>query len=120
MGMQAPVVAVGDGALGFWAAVRDVWPETRELADVLHHNPAADVRGPAVQATSGKTPVLWEDDTRRLLDAINVSHVVGLRDRALIATYLDTAQIRDALDSPLSPSRAAPREFHGMTFSSIT
>ncbi len=25
-GMQAPIVAVGDGALGFWAAARDVWP----------------------------------------------------------------------------------------------
>jgi transposase-like protein len=29
-GMQAPVLAVGDGALGFWKAVRDVFPETRE------------------------------------------------------------------------------------------
>jgi len=29
-GMEAPVVAVGDGALGFWAAVRDVWPQTKE------------------------------------------------------------------------------------------
>jgi putative transposase len=29
-GMTAPVLAVGDGALGFWAAVRDVFPETRE------------------------------------------------------------------------------------------
>jgi putative transposase len=29
-GMRAPVVAVGDGALGFWAAVREVWPETRD------------------------------------------------------------------------------------------
>jgi transposase-like protein len=28
-GMVAPVVAVGDGALGFWAAAREVWPETR-------------------------------------------------------------------------------------------
>jgi transposase-like protein len=28
-GMRAPVVAVGDGALGFWAALRDVWPQTR-------------------------------------------------------------------------------------------
>ena len=29
-GMGAPVlIAVGDGALGFWAATRDVWPETR-------------------------------------------------------------------------------------------
>jgi transposase-like protein len=28
-GLVAPVVAVGDGALGFWAAAREVWPETR-------------------------------------------------------------------------------------------
>src|ERR687896_698595 len=26
--MRAPVLAVGDGALGFWAALRDVFPET--------------------------------------------------------------------------------------------
>jgi transposase-like protein len=32
-GMRPPVVAVGDGALGFWAALRDVWPETREQRD---------------------------------------------------------------------------------------
>lgn len=35
-GMKAPKVAVGDGALGFWAAVRDVWPETREQRDWCH------------------------------------------------------------------------------------
>ena len=29
-GMAAPVLAVGDGALGFWKAVRDVFPETAE------------------------------------------------------------------------------------------
>jgi putative transposase len=29
-GMAAPVLAVGDGALGFWKAVRDVFPETTE------------------------------------------------------------------------------------------
>ena len=34
--MRAPVVAVGDGALGFWAALRDVWPETREQRDWVH------------------------------------------------------------------------------------
>jgi putative transposase len=28
-GMRAPVLAVGDGALGFWAALREVFPETR-------------------------------------------------------------------------------------------
>ena len=35
-GMRAPVVAVGDGALGFWAAVREVWPETAEQRDWFH------------------------------------------------------------------------------------
>lgn len=35
-GMSAPVVAVGDGALGFWKAVGDVWPETREQRDWVH------------------------------------------------------------------------------------
>src|SRR6266436_1417149 len=28
-GMRAPVLAVGDGALGFWAALREVFPTTR-------------------------------------------------------------------------------------------
>src|SRR5205823_3822484 len=35
-GMRPPIVAVGDGALGFWAAVRDVWPKTREQRDLFH------------------------------------------------------------------------------------
>lgn len=35
-GMRAPVLAVGDAALGFWAAVRDVWPETREQRCWVH------------------------------------------------------------------------------------
>lgn len=35
-GMQAPALAVGDGALGFWAAVGEVWPETREQRDWVH------------------------------------------------------------------------------------
>jgi transposase-like protein len=41
-GMRAPVLAAGDGALGFWGALREVFPETREqrcwsrkIADVL-------------------------------------------------------------------------------------
>jgi putative transposase len=29
-GMRAPVLAVGDGALGFWKALRDVFPDTKE------------------------------------------------------------------------------------------
>ena len=35
-GMRAPVLAIGDGALGFWAAVREVWPATRQQRDWVH------------------------------------------------------------------------------------
>ena len=35
-GMRAPVLAIGDGALGFWAAVREVWPETAEQRCWVH------------------------------------------------------------------------------------
>jgi putative transposase len=35
-GMRASVLAVGDGALGFWAAVRDVFPTTRHQRDWVH------------------------------------------------------------------------------------
>jgi Transposase, Mutator family len=35
-GMRAPVLAVGDGALGFWAAVREVFPGTREQRCWFH------------------------------------------------------------------------------------
>ena len=54
-GMRAPVVAVGDGALGFWAALRDVWPETREQRDWVHK--VANVLGAlpkSVQPTAKK------------------------------------------------------------------
>jgi putative transposase len=35
-GLRAPVVAVGDSALGFWAAVGAVWAETREQRCWVH------------------------------------------------------------------------------------
>ena len=35
-GLRAPVLAVGDSALGFWAAVGAVWPETREQRCWVH------------------------------------------------------------------------------------
>jgi len=35
-GMAAPVLAVGDGALGFWKAVRDVFPDTKEQRCWFH------------------------------------------------------------------------------------
>jgi len=40
-GMTAPILAVGDGALGFWKAVREVFPATREQRCWFHY---ADLR----------------------------------------------------------------------------
>jgi putative transposase len=35
-GMRAPELAVGDGALGFWGAIREVFPATRHQRDWVH------------------------------------------------------------------------------------
>jgi putative transposase len=54
-GMGAPVLAIGDGALGLWAALRDVFPATRHQRDWVHK--AANVLGclpAAVQAGARK------------------------------------------------------------------
>ena len=40
-GMRAPVLAVGDGALGFWGGLREVFAETREQRCWFHY---ADLR----------------------------------------------------------------------------
>ena len=51
-GMRAPVLAVGDGALGFWGALREVFPQAREqrcwfhkIANVLGALPKSAHRG---------------------------------------------------------------------------
>lgn len=51
-------------------------------------NPAAAVRGPKYVVKKGKTPVLAADEARQLLDAIDVSSISGLRDRALIGVMV--------------------------------
>jgi integrase/recombinase XerC len=54
------------------------------VGQVVKPNPAASVRGPAHIVKKGKTPVLSPKEARRLLESIDVSTQVGLRDRALI------------------------------------
>ncbi len=51
---------------------------------VLPFNPASAVRGPKHSVKKGKTPVLAPEEARALLDAIDATTPVGLRDRALI------------------------------------
>ena len=73
-GMRAPRVAVGDGALGFWAALRTVWPETTEqrcwvhkIANVLNALPKS------VQPTARRMLVEVRDaeDRQHALTAID-------------------------------------------------
>jgi site-specific recombinase XerD len=54
------------------------------IGQVLAINPAHAVRGPKHVVRRGKAPVLTEEQARRLLESINTSTLVGLRDRALI------------------------------------
>ena len=52
---------------------------------VVATNPAHAVRVPKHVVKTGKTTVLTGEQARELLDSINTSTVVGLRDRALIS-----------------------------------
>jgi len=65
------------------AAIRHLfdWLVTGQVVPV---NPATSVRGPRHVVTSGQTPVLDPAEARALLDSVDTSTVIGLRDRALI------------------------------------
>ena len=54
------------------------------VGQVMPSNPASSVRGPRHSVRKGKTPVLSAEEARALLDAIDVSTPIGLRDRALV------------------------------------
>lgn len=55
------------------------------VGQVMPLNPASVVRGPKHVVRKGRTPVLTADETRVLLESIDSSTAIGLRDRALIA-----------------------------------
>jgi site-specific recombinase XerD len=55
------------------------------VGHIMELNPAHSVRGPKHVVKKGKTPVLIADEARALLDSIDTSTVMGLRDRAIIA-----------------------------------
>jgi putative transposase len=66
-GMQAPKVAVGDGALGFWAALEEIYPDTQQqrcwvhkMANVLNYLP----RSLQAKAKSGLQEI-WMAETRK-------------------------------------------------------
>jgi site-specific recombinase XerC len=66
------------------AAIRHLF-DWLVTGQIVPHNPAASVRGPSHITKKGKTPVLDASEARQLLDSIDVTTPIGLRDRALIA-----------------------------------
>jgi integrase len=66
------------------AAIRHLF-DWLVVGRVVPHNLAASVRGPSHTARQGKTRVLKLTEARQVLDSIDVTTPIGLRDRALIA-----------------------------------
>lgn len=60
------------------------------VGQVVEMNPAAAVRGPRYSAKKGKTPVLDADEARQLIDHIDTSCLIGLRDRAVVGLMVYT------------------------------
>ena len=72
------------------AAIRKFF-DTLVVRHAVVINPAASVRGPKLKMTVGKTPAADPEQARRVLQVIDASNVVGLRDRAIVATLIYTA-----------------------------
>jgi putative transposase len=95
-GMRAPMVAVGDGALGLWAALRDVFPATRAQRDWVHK--AANVLNAlpkAVQAGARKALAEVRDapDRDRALRAIEAfAGDYGVKWPKAVAKVVDDAE----------------------------
>jgi len=66
------------------AAIRHLF-DWLVVGQIVASNPASSVRGPSHRVKTGKTPILDSEDTRQLLNSIDISKPSGLRDRALIA-----------------------------------
>jgi transposase-like protein len=66
-GLQmAPKVAVGDGALGFWAAIRKVFPETREQRCWVHKTANVLNKMPKSVQPKAKSDLheIWQAETK--------------------------------------------------------
>jgi transposase-like protein len=72
-GMTAPVLAIGDGALGFWGALREVFPATREQRCWFHKigNVLSAMPKSAHPGAKKSLAEIWNaEDRRHALDAV--------------------------------------------------
>ena len=72
------------------AAVRKLF-DFLVTGQIIPVNPALSVEGPRHTVTEGTTPAFENEQVRQLLASLDTSTVVGLRDRAIIATLTYTA-----------------------------
>ncbi|MBW0119642.1 IS256 family transposase [Pseudonocardia abyssalis] len=96
-GMRAPVLAVGDGALGFWGALREVFPTTREQRCWFHK--IANVLGALPKsAHPGAKKALAEiwnaEDRRHALDAVKAFEAAyGAKFPKAVAKITDDVEV---------------------------
>ncbi len=72
-GMRAPVLAAGDGAMGFWGALREVFPETHEQRCWFHKisNVLAALPKSAHTGAQKALAQIWNaEDKRHAYDAV--------------------------------------------------
>jgi putative transposase len=83
-GMTDPVLAVGDGALGFWKALREVFPDTREQRCWFHVSSnvlAALLKSAHPGAKAALAEIYYAEDMDHALEAVNAFEAVRLRQR---------------------------------------
>ena len=98
-GLAAPVLAVGDGALGFWGALRDVFPDTREQRCWVHKTANVLDALPKRLHADAKTAIanIYNADTRT--DALTAVKVFADEFAEFPKA---TAKITDELDTLLA------------------
>ena len=133
-GMGAPVVMVGDGALGLWRALREVFPATREQRCWVHKaRNVLNALPKSIHAGARKAPnelILAEDraHAERAIEALvsdygakwpkAVAKVVDDRD-ALLAFFDDPAEhwvhlrTTNPIENSFAPVRARTRVTKG-------
>jgi hypothetical protein len=96
-GMRAPVLAVGDGALGFWGALREVFPTTRaqrcwfhKIANVLGALPKSAHPG----AKKALAEIWGAEDKRHALDAVkSFEAAYGAKFPKAVAKITDDVEV---------------------------
>jgi site-specific recombinase XerD len=71
------------------AAIRMMFSWLTEKG-ILAMNPAREVKTPKFSRNEGKTPAPPAEEVQKLIDSIDLSHLVGLRDQAILGTLAYT------------------------------